>query len=261
MLIKKIRRFTLFSYLTISLSFISAYAESLGTFGDRIFEFQEKMAHKGNTFAEYKLGTLYEFGVSVKPDPVEASKWYKKAARKNYTPAINRLTYLDIKQNGYDRTRHDPWFKQLLNQVSSKEPNALILLGQMNRYGINVDKNLDKAIEYLELASALGHTEVDSEIDEINREIEASKAITKTTISKPENKPANKINKPEVKPATKPVYKPTAAKKTINTPVKKIVTEESVEQKRIKYEAAMKKLMEENRLMEQQQKWAESNDN
>lgn len=261
MLLKKNQRYTLFLFLSLSLSFISAFAGNLGTFGDRIFQFQEKMALKGNTFAEYKLGTLYEFGVSVKPDPIEASNWYRKAAKKDYIPAINRLTYLEIKQNGYDRVKHDPWFKSLISQVSSKEPNALILLGQMNRHGINVDKNLEKAIEYLELASALGHTEVDSEIDEIKREIEANKPVVKTAISVTTKKPDSKLNTPKAKSIKKVVNQPTTTKKVVRKPAKKIVPEESIEEKRKKYEAAMKKLMEENKLMEQQQKWAESDNN
>ena len=115
-------------------------AVELGSFGQRIFQFQEKLAQGGNTLAQYKLGTLYEFGVSVKPDLEKARVWYKKAAAKGYKPAINRLTYLDVKKSGFDEKKHTAWFEDVLAESESSEANALILLGQMNRHGIAVEK-------------------------------------------------------------------------------------------------------------------------
>ena len=74
---------SLFVFLFLFQS-ISVNAAESGSFGSRIFQIQEKIAMKGNTLAEYKLGTLYEFGVSVEPSSEQASIWYKKAAKKNY---------------------------------------------------------------------------------------------------------------------------------------------------------------------------------
>lgn len=229
------------------------HAVELGAFGNSVFQFQKKMAAKGNTSAEYKLGTLYEFGISVKPDVKEASNYYKRAAKKGYQPAINRLTYLEIKQSGYNKSKHDTWFKNLSSQAASSEPNALILLGQMHRHGINVEKNLNKSLAMLQKANALGHTEVDSQIDEIYRELEAKAELrdrTLNTQTETTNKAPTAV-KPKPKKA-KPVKvsksKPVVAKKKRS---------KSSEAKRRKYEEAMRKLYQESLIMQQQQEWSE----
>jgi len=152
-------------------------AEDLGTFGTHIFMFQEKLAKRGNVRAQYKLGTLYEFGVSVKPNVEQARHWYQLAAESNYLPAINRNTYLEVKASGFIPQKHNQWLSELIQQAKTTEPNALILLGQMHRHGIGVKKDLEKSLDLLSQASALGHTEIDAEIDAISREIEKQEAV------------------------------------------------------------------------------------
>lgn len=225
----------------------SVNAVELGSFGNSVFQFQKRMASKGNTSAEYKLGTLYEFGISVPSNIEEASKYYKRAAKKKYAPAINRLTYLEIKQSGYNKSKHDSWFKSLNDQATSSDPNALILLGQMYQQGINVNKNLNKSLAMLQKAAALGHTEVDSQIDEIYRELEAKAELQEKVEQQ------KQAEKAAPKPAKKAVKKPlikTAAKKSKSTLAK--------EAKRRKYEEAMRKLYQESLIMQQQQEWSES---
>ena len=250
--IKIIRRLTTLFVLTCAPLFISSVnAVELGSFGSSIFQFQKKLAAKGNTQAQYKLGTLYEFGVSVNPDIDEARNWYNKAAKKKYTPAINRLIYLEIKQSGYDKAKHDSWFKGLLDQAGKRDANALILLGQMNRHGINVSKNLDQSLTYLDIASSLGNSEIESEIDEVMREIEARDALKeKIEASRSESKEETNEAKPKPKAKKKPKKK--VAKKPKPTP-----KPSNKDDRRRKYEAAMRKLQEEARLMKQQQEWSE----
>ena len=234
--------FAVYSFLHIS----NVNAVDLGGFGSSIFRFQVKMAAKGNTQAEYKLGTLYEFGVSVEPNITEANKYYKKAAVKGYRPAINRLTYLEIKQSGYNKKKHDEWFKKLKNEVASSEPNSLILLGQMHKYGINVNKNINTALAMLQKASALGHTEIDSEIDELYREIEARNELKRKLELQQAEEEKTKLavsKKSSAKKVVKPKQKP-----------KKL----SAEEKHLKYVEAMKKLNQDELILQQQQEWSEN---
>lgn len=235
------------------ISFVAVYsllqinginAVELGTFGNSIFQFQQKMAARGNTTAEYKLGTLYEFGISVKPSVEDANIYYKRAAKKGYKPAINRLTYLEIKKSGYVKSKHDLWFKHLTSQATSSEPNALILLGQMHRHGINTEKNLNKSLAMLQKASSLGHTEVESEIDEIFRELEA-KSDLREKVTEPV-KEAAKVKKAE-KVVKAPKPSPAKSQKRQNSEIK-----------RRKYEEAMRKLYQERLIMQQQQEWSEN---
>ena len=220
-------------------------AEELGTFGDRIFLFQKKLANKGNVLAQYKLGTLYEFGISVQPDTAQATHWYRQAAQKKYVPAINRLTYLDIRENGFNVQQHSRWFEELKSLADSADANALILIGQMHHQGIHVKKDLYKAEKYLSDASSLGHTEVDGEVEKIQGEIKAL-----------ENAKAKKqaAKKPEKKAKKKQVKK--SAKKSTKKSAKQIALEK--EKKRRRYEEALRKQQQELLLLEQQQVWTES---
>lgn len=227
------------------------YAVDLGSFGERIFQFQEKLANNGNKLAQYKLGTLYEFGVSVAPDPEQARLWYKKSASQGYQPAIDRLTYLEVKQNGYDESQHRVWFERVLTQAEAYEPDSLILLGQMNRHGIVVDQDLNLALNLLQQASSLGHTEVDSQIDELKRQIQANqqriqaskeKAAKAKAKPEPQPRPAKVVNKPaNVEPARVEVDEQAEA-----------------EDRRRRYEKAMRQLYKEELRLQQQQEWAES---
>jgi len=222
-------------------------AEELGAFGARIFMFQEKLAKKGNVRAQYKLGTLYEFGVSVKPNIEQASHWYQLAAKSDYLPAINRNTYLEVKASGFIPQKHNQWLSGLINLVDTADPNALILLGQMHRHGIGVKKDLEKSLGLLSRASSLGHTEIDTEIDEISRELEKQDAVA--IANKKRKELANKKKKAEAR-------KKRDEEMRIKNKQKK--KQKEADEKLRRYEEAMRKIREEEQLLEEQQKWAES---
>ncbi len=247
---------------------ISVNAAEADVFGSRIFKFQKKFAMKGNTLAEYKLGTFYEFGVSVEPNTEQAVIWYKKSAKKKHVPAINRLTYLEIRKSGYIESKYGDWFKKLKAQVETGESNSRIVLGQMYRYGIKVNKDLEKAVELLEQASSLGHTEVDLEIDSIKQEIAKSKKAIVTKKKSSKKSARKKVSKKKVS-KKKTTSKKTASKKSIKkkeetSASKKIKAKQvkntdkkSKEEKRRKYEAALRKIHQESLILNEQQEWAE----
>lgn len=212
-------------------------AENLGSFGNAIFLFQEKMAKKGDVLAQYKLGTLYEFGISVKPDIEQARYWYQLAAKSEYLPAINRNTYLDIKANGFEAQKHNQWFAALKQQSDKLEPNALILLGQMYHHGIGEPRNLNKALELLSQASALGHTEIESEIDQITLELDReNKAVQQQKLDD------------EMR----------IAKQKEDDIRNKKLKDVDMAEKRRRNEEVMKKYREEQKIIDDQQKWVES---
>jgi hypothetical protein len=248
-MMKILKQIILFIFACSILQINAAIAGEPGRFGERIFHFQKKLAMKGNTLAQYKLGTLYEFGVFVKPNVEEAKVWYKKASEKAYRPAINRLLFLEIKHTGYHKSRHADWFKNILADVDLSESNALIIFGQMHRYGIVVSKNLNKAVVFLERASSQGRTEVDFEIEEVNEEIAAHKAKRE--------KRSKKISREKTVKA-KPV------KQVINKPVQKkslLASKDRQKNKaarKQKYEEIMRKFYQDELAIQQQQQWSES---
>ncbi len=227
------------------------YAVDLGSFGERIFQFQEKLANNGNKLAQYKLGTLYEFGISVPPNQEQARLWYTQSASQGYQPAIDRLTYLEVRQNGYNEKTHQEWFERVLTQAEAYEPDSLILLGQMNRHGIVVDQDLRLAINLLQQASAQGHTEVDSQIDELKREIHANQKRLQAS---------KQQQAAQAKPVEQPKPKPLPAKVVEQPRPAKVEVDEQaeIEDRRRRYEKAMRELYKEELLLQQQQEWAES---
>ncbi|HEY9200237.1 MAG TPA: tetratricopeptide repeat protein [Gammaproteobacteria bacterium] len=246
MLFRLFSKVALLGYCLLCLN--PLYAVDLGSFGERIFQFQEKLANDGNRLAQYKLGTLYEFGVSVPPDQEQARQWYQQSASQGYQPAIDRLTYLEVRQNGYDEKLHREWFERVLSQAEAYEADSLILLGQMNRHGIVVEKNINMAVNLLQQASSQGHTEVDSQIDELKREIYANQQRIKARQQQEAAK---------AKPVAPPRPKAAPAK-VVEQPAEAEPTKDEMEARRRRYEEAMRELYKEELLLQQQQEWAES---
>jgi len=110
------------------------------------------MAKRGNAESQYKLGLMYETGSGVNTSSALATSWYKKAARQNYKPASNRLTYLDIKKYGFNDS-HAQWLKTLEKEARFNNGEALFLLGQMYSEGIGVNKSLTRSLKYLHKAA------------------------------------------------------------------------------------------------------------
>lgn len=208
---------------------------------------QEKQAEKGNALAQFKLGTFYEFGLSVKPDTEKAKDWYEKSAKQKNKPAANRLIYLDIKQNGYNESLHANWLSNISKKAKSGRANSLMLLGQLHHHGLGVNKDLNKAVELLSHASSLGHAEIDKEIAVIKKKIAAR---DNKAVEKKKQVVVKKVDKKKTRPA-KAAPKKAAAKKPVKT------KEKEANLKRQKYEETMRKLYLEALILQQQQEWTE----
>ncbi len=236
-------------------------AAQISSFGHRVFVLQEKMAHKGNPLAQYKLGTFYECGISVKNDVEEAKKWYEKASLKGHKPAANRLIYLQVEQQGYKSSLHSEWLKKIKEEASKKNIHSIIILGQLYHRGLGVKKNYTTAINLLNKAISKGHSEIDYEIEEIQKKIDSN------------NK--KKLSKVVKKQATEEVIvkeQKKLKKKTVqNQPKKNIITtlgntaskreKQQKKEKRRHYERAMRKQYHEQLILEQLQQWAEDDVN
>jgi hypothetical protein len=65
-------------------------------------------AEQGVAEAQYSLGFLFEKGFWVDKDPVEAAKWYRLAAEQNDQDAIDALKELQ-KENGKKKDDDNKW--------------------------------------------------------------------------------------------------------------------------------------------------------
>ncbi|ODQ51357.1 hypothetical protein SAICODRAFT_9010 [Saitoella complicata NRRL Y-17804] len=82
------------------------------------FKLAYRVAMEGNTMAEFAMGYFYEVGISVKPDPMEAEKWYAKSAAKGNVDAETRMN--SIKRSGtLNRADHQTI---MLTRVKSQHP-------------------------------------------------------------------------------------------------------------------------------------------
>ncbi|MCW8956812.1 MAG: sel1 repeat family protein, partial [Gammaproteobacteria bacterium] len=124
-------------------------------YGAGVLEFQMKLASNGSANAQYRLATMFESGQGTAQDHNKAMGWYKKAAEQNHKAAINRLTYIDIRDNGF-KASHKPWLSSLEKAAASRDGESMLLLGQMYGDGVAINQNYHKAIELLKLAKAKG---------------------------------------------------------------------------------------------------------
>ncbi|MCW8922311.1 MAG: hypothetical protein OQK69_01590 [Gammaproteobacteria bacterium] len=134
----------------------------MSAYADGLFDFQMKLAKKGNAEAEFKVGEMYETGFGVKKDQKQAEIWIKKAAAQGHETAGFKLLYWDIKKNGL-KGESKKKFAALRAKANDGNPQAMYYLGKMYAYGVGVKKNYDKSLDWLNKATFVGSLEAERE--------------------------------------------------------------------------------------------------
>lgn len=131
-----------------------AYADALLNYGkelecakatlhSEVYSMYEKSANLGNIEAKAYLGHCYQYGISVNVDYCQAYKFYRNAQR-----------------HGYSSDMLHGWINELINSVKlsaeSGEPTAQRLMAKWYLKGSLLEKNKDKAIEWLQKAAGQG---------------------------------------------------------------------------------------------------------
>ena len=122
---------------------------------DGLFDFQMKLAKKGNAEAEYKVGEMYETGFGVKKDMNEAMNWITKSASQGHETANFKLLYWDLEKNGLTKANKAE-VEVLKAKAKEGNPQAEFYVGKMHAHGIGMEKNSDKAIVWLNKAALVG---------------------------------------------------------------------------------------------------------
>lgn len=171
-------QYSLFSGLLILLTLLptgvmsaSAEQDSAGV----IYKFQLKLASRGHASAQYKLGMLYETGRGIPLNVEFAKEWYRRSAAQDYKPAINRLVYLDIVQNGINDS-HKSWLDQIDQEAKAGDGEAQFLLGQMYATGVAKEQNFDTAILLLRKASGNNIPGAEEELLRVEKQISQRQA-------------------------------------------------------------------------------------
>ena len=148
--------------LSVYIAPAQAYNFSAG-----VFQFQQKLAAKGDAQAQYKLAYMYETGQGIKVDLDKAMEWYQKAAAQNHPDAQMRLTYISIKKDGYRSAKHSGWLKKLQKDAANSG-EAMLLLGTLYKNGFIFRKNLNKAAKLFKSAANKNVTSAEAELESVN---------------------------------------------------------------------------------------------
>ncbi len=144
---------------------------------DGLFDFQMKLAKKGNAEAEFKVGEMYETGFGVKADEVEAMNWITKAANQGHETASFKLLYWDVEKNGFNAANKAK-VDDLKAKAKSGNPQAEYYIGKMYARGVGMKQDSNKAIKWLNKAALVGVLEAEREMANV-RENSRSQELSK----------------------------------------------------------------------------------
>ena len=129
---------------------------------DGLFDFQMKLAEKGNAEAQFKVGEMYETGFGVKKNMAEAANWINKSAAQGNEAAGYKLLYWDVEKNGLKGGNKEK-VAELQAKAKEGNPQAQYYVGKMQAYGVGLDKNTDEGLKWLNKAAFVGVLEAERE--------------------------------------------------------------------------------------------------
>lgn len=233
--------------MTMQLSVSNAVADNISRSTTSVFNFQQSLAEKGNAQAQYKLASMYEFGVGTEKDLLAAQEWYTKASRNGSQESEDRLIYLEIRKNGFKRNLHATWLNKIEIAFDAGDQHSAMVLGQLYSYGIGVKKDLNESIRLLNKAGVYENPVIVYEISRVEREI---KNLSRQKLHG--QKKTTKAQQKEIIYTSQPPNKPPDKTDLL---AQKHIDEKT--EKRRRYEEVMRKLREEERIIEEQQAWSE----
>ncbi len=238
---------------------VGAHALEVSDQSNNIFRFQQKLASKNNARAQYKLACMYETGTGTGTgrDIEQAKRWYSQAAAAGIKAASDRMTYLSVKQQGYDKTKNLAWLNNVKKDAKESKGDAMFLLAQLYRQGIGVKKDLNKSMEILDQVSLLGAADVEDEMALIQEEVDKNNKAKKSLRRKHQIEVANIAQQKKRQQAleVKPVVvqkQPQGTNKTAQLDAEKVIRAKKIKH----YNEVMKQLKLEQQKIDEQQAWA-----
>lgn len=112
-----------------------------------------KAADRGDARAYLAIGICHNFGLDELPkDPVEAARWYRKAADAGHPKAMSNLGYSATAANDYAEARH--WLRMAADH---DDPRGMQGLAELYANGRGVPQDYAEAARWHRLAADLGN--------------------------------------------------------------------------------------------------------
>lgn len=111
-----------------------------------VFNFQTKMAARGNVSAQYILGEMYEEGRGVEANDAKAIEWYQKAQRNGHQDAAVRITQIKLRIAAKKQEKKAPKHKarvikqEIVKTKPVKKPPAAKILATRKEVNPPVSK-------------------------------------------------------------------------------------------------------------------------
>ncbi|MBL8808193.1 MAG: sel1 repeat family protein [Rhodospirillales bacterium] len=116
-------------------------------------------AHRGNPEAQYLVGRMSdEGGTGIALDPVEAARWYRMAAAKEYPKALYAMAKAAAVGRGM-RASPEQALDFLVRAANADFTPAILDLAALYDDGRGVEQDRAKAFDWYDKAAKLGNTE------------------------------------------------------------------------------------------------------
>jgi tetratricopeptide (TPR) repeat protein len=113
----------------------------------------QPLADQENAVAQYYLGRIYELGLGVAKDPVQAMSWYRKSAGQDFASSQVRIGWMynygygDNWEYGVEKDYAEAmkWYRKAADQGDAE---AIGNIGRLYHHGLGVPKDTAEAIRW-----------------------------------------------------------------------------------------------------------------
>lgn len=128
--------------------------ETAGNIPEKALYWYEKMANQGNLAAQLETAMRYEAGVGTEANGCQAFIYYLKAAEQGDGPAQFKTAEYYRTQDGDipDWKNAAPWY---VKAADRQIEGAFYYVGHCSFYGLGLEKNYEKALEFYQKAEAI----------------------------------------------------------------------------------------------------------
>ena len=99
---------------------------------------------KRNTYLEYRIGKMYQYGLGTDENLEQAAEWFSKAAAKEHKYALYSLGMLYLQGKGVEQDEETA-YSLLFRSYSKGNPYAAYELGKLYETGCGTEKNQEKS--------------------------------------------------------------------------------------------------------------------